>query len=105
MAAHSNFGGLFPQAGILLTAKSNQRALAYCAAAQQDERDGFTHTAAFEWRQAAEAFGWDADEADRCWCNWERLMGLSRVFARAIADEAPALSISDDDPSFMRLAA
>jgi hypothetical protein len=89
MAAHSNFGGLFPNAGILLTAKSNQRALAYCAAAEKDERAGFVLTAALEWRLAAEAFAWDTDEADRCWINWERLMGLPRALARLIADDAP----------------
>ena len=88
MAAHSNLGGLFPQAGILLTARNNQRALGYCAAAQKDEVAGYRLTAAFEWRQAAECFGWDSESADRCWCNWERLMGLSRVFANAIGDES-----------------
>jgi hypothetical protein len=88
MAAHSNFGGLFPQAGILLTARSNQQALAYCASAEQDERAGFVMTAAFEWRRAAESFAWDTDSADRCWRNWERLMGLPRGLAVAIGDDS-----------------
>jgi hypothetical protein len=95
MAAHSNFGGLFPNAGILLTAQSNQRAVAYCAAAEQDERAGFLLTAAFEWRRAAECFSWDTDEANRCWCNWERLMGLPRLLARAFGDDPAADLLSD----------
>ena len=93
MAAHSNLGGLFPHAGILLTAKSNQQALAYCAAAEKDERSGFVLTAAFEWRLAAEAFAWDTDEADRCWMNWERLMGLPRALARLIPDNEPSADL------------
>jgi hypothetical protein len=95
MAAQSHFGGLFPQAGILLTAQSNGRALAYCAAAEQDERAGFLLTAAFEWRLAAECFNWDSEEADRCWLNWERLMGLPRFLAHAIGDHTSA-AISEE---------
>jgi hypothetical protein len=96
MAAHSHFGGLFPQAGILLTAQSNQRAIAYCAAAEQDERAGFLLTAAFEWRCAAECFTYDSEAADRCWLNWERLMGLPRFFARVIDDStARALAVDE----------
>src|SRR5690242_17498644 len=89
MAAHSNFGGVLIEAGILLTAKSNERALAYCAAAEKDEQAGFVMTAALEWRHAAECFAWDTDSADRCWRNWERLMHLPRGLANAIgASEA-----------------
>jgi hypothetical protein len=43
-------------------------------------------TAAFEWRRAAECFTWDVEEADRCWCNWERLMGLPRWLAKAVGE-------------------
>jgi hypothetical protein len=104
MAAHSNFGGLFPQAGILLTAESNQQALAYCAAAEQDEAAGFVLTAAFEWRRAAECFTWDSESADRCWCNWERLMALPRFYAKVIGDGKPDTFLHDDH-DFMTLAA
>jgi len=106
MAAHSNFGGVLIEAGILLTAKSNERALAYCAAAEQDEQAGFVMTAAFEWRRAAECFAWDTDSADRCWQNWERLMHLPRVLAHAIG-ASEALSDFPEHQEFLttRLAA
>jgi len=97
MAAHSNIGGLFPEAGILLTAKSNQRAVAYCAAAEQDERSGFILTAALEWRLAAESYAWDAEEANRCWLNWERLMQLPRMLANAIGGETLATMPGGED--------
>lgn len=88
MAAHSQFGGLFPQAGILLEEAGRAKAMSYCRAAQDDERAGFTMTAAFEWRRAAECFAWDADEANRCWTNWERLMNLPRWLAKAVGGDA-----------------
>ena len=97
MAAHSNIGGLFPEAGILLTAKSNDQALSYCAAAERDERAGFVLTAAFEWRLAAESYAWDAEEADRCWLNWERLMHLPRILANAIGGETLAMMPEKED--------
>jgi hypothetical protein len=87
MAAHSQFGGLFPQAGILLEHAGRAKAVAYCKSAQEDETAGFVMTAAFEWRRAAECFGWDVDEADRCWCNWERLMRLPRWLAHAVGGD------------------
>lgn len=97
MAAHSNIGGLFPEAGILLTAKSNERALTYCAAAENDERAGFLLTAAFEWRLAAESYAWDTEEADRCWRNWERLMHLPRMMANVIGCETLTMMPEEED--------
>lgn len=106
MAAHSNFGGVMIEAGILLTAKSNERALTYCAAAVEDEQAGFVMTAALEWRRAAECFSWDTESADRCWSNWERLMHLPRALAHAIgASEAPIDFPSQEEIVTTRLAA
>ncbi len=53
----------------------------YLRAAQRDERDGYGYTAAFEWRQAAEALVAYASTAEYCWRRWERLMRLPRQLA------------------------
>ncbi len=55
--------------------------IAYCCAAQQDEREGYAITAALEWRWAAELMAPIPAAADRCWTHWERLMRLPRRLA------------------------
>lgn len=47
-------------------------------AARWEEQNGFPFTAALKWREAAQLFGQDADRAERCWSEWERIMGLPR---------------------------
>jgi hypothetical protein len=70
--------------------------IAYCHAAQRDERDGYANTAALEWRRAAELMAPISPAADRCWLQWERIMHLPRRLAGPIcaspdASHAPAL--------------
>lgn len=57
------------------------RAFHYGHAAQRDERNGFPHTAAFEWRKAAELFAPKTLAAEYCWQQWERIMHLPRRLA------------------------
>src|SRR5215475_8490657 len=45
------------------------------------EQNGFPFTAAIKWRAAAEFFADDSQLAERCWSEWERIMGLPRGFA------------------------
>jgi hypothetical protein len=59
-------------------------AIAYCHAAQRDEKNGFPFTAAMEWRKAAELLNSIPAAADRCWRHWERLMQLPRRLADPI---------------------
>ncbi len=70
--------------------------IAYCHAAQRDERDGYSNTAALEWRRAAELMAPIPPAADRCWLQWERIMHLPRrlagpIGARLDASHAPPL--------------
>jgi hypothetical protein len=58
--------------------------IAYCHAAQRDERDGYANTAALEWRRAAELMTPIPTAADRCWLQWERIMHLPRRLAGPI---------------------
>jgi hypothetical protein len=46
--------------------------------ARFEEQQGFPFTAAMKWREAAELLGDRADLAERCWSEWERIMGLPR---------------------------
>jgi len=55
--------------------------VAYCRAAQRDERAGYRITAAVEWRKAAELMQAMPAASDRCWRQWERIMGLPRGLA------------------------
>jgi hypothetical protein len=59
--------------------------IAYCHAAQHDERHGYAITAALEWRRAAELMAPIPTAADRCWLQWERIMHLPRRLAGPIA--------------------
>lgn len=59
--------------------------IAYCRAAQHDERHGYAVTAALEWRRAAELMAPIPTAADRCWLQWERIMHLPRRLAGPIA--------------------
>jgi hypothetical protein len=59
--------------------------IAYCHAAQRDERDGYTITAALEWRRAAELMAPVPTAADRCWLQWERIMHLPRRLAGPVS--------------------
>jgi hypothetical protein len=47
-------------------------------AARFEEQQGFPFTAAMQWREAAELFADHTDLAERCWREWERIMGLPR---------------------------
>jgi hypothetical protein len=69
--------------------------IAYCCAARQDERDGYTITAALEWRWAAELMAPIPSAADRCWTQWERLMRLPRRMAGPIAASREAVHVMD----------
>jgi hypothetical protein len=71
---------------LLALAAGSTLGLAYCLAAQQDEKNGFPLTAAMEWRKAAELFAAVSLLSDRCWHQWERLMQLPRCFASPISD-------------------
>ncbi len=62
--------------------------IAYCRAAQRDERAGYNITAALEWRRAAELMAPIPAAADGCWLQWERIMRLPRRLAEPIAGEA-----------------
>jgi len=50
-------------------------------AARRDERNGFPHTAAMEWRNAAELFALNTRAVEYCWREWERIMHLPRRLA------------------------
>jgi hypothetical protein len=52
-------------------------------AARTSERRGYPMTAAFQWRKVASLMN-DGDFAERCWCEWERLMYLPRRFSAPI---------------------
>ena len=71
---------------LLALAAGSAMAIAYCLAAQQDEKNGFPLTAAMEWRKAAELFAPMSLLSDRCWSEWERIVQLPRRFAAPIAD-------------------
>jgi hypothetical protein len=60
--------------------------IAYCCAAQRDERNGYAITAALEWRRAAELMTPIPAAADGCWLQWERIMHLPRVLATPISE-------------------
>jgi hypothetical protein len=54
----------------------------YCSrAARRDERNGFPHTAAMEWRNAAELLTPNTRAVEYCWREWERIMHLPRRLA------------------------
>lgn len=57
------------------------KAVHYVCAAQKDERNGFPHTAAMEWRHAAELFASNTLAAEYCWQQWERTLNLPRWLA------------------------
>ena len=73
--------------------------IAYCCAAQRDEREGYVITAALEWRRAAELMASLPVFADRCWSHWERIMHLPRRLACALD-----LSDSQFEPAVQYLA-
>ncbi len=68
--------------------------IAYCCAAQRDEREGYVITAALEWRHAAELMASLPAVADRCWSHWERIMHLPRRLAGPIENYC-ALELSN----------
>lgn len=57
------------------------KALHLRRAAQRDERHGFPHAAAIEWRHAAELFAPNSLASEYCWRQWERIMHLPRLAA------------------------
>jgi hypothetical protein len=56
-------------------------AIHLCKSAVRDEKNGFSYTAALEWREAAELSASIKLLADCCWREWERIMHLPRSFA------------------------
>ena len=60
------------------------RALHLKRAAKRDESHGFSHTAAMEWRHAAELFAPNTLASDYCWGQWERIMRLPRRLAQPV---------------------
>jgi hypothetical protein len=76
-------------------------ALRYRRAAQRDENNGFSFTAAMEWRRAAELSSWIAPLANRYWRQWERIMQLSRRLAAPIgvAEAVPIAVLQQSLPS------
>jgi hypothetical protein len=64
-------------------------AVACCRAAQRDERNGYTFTAAMEWRKAAQLLAPIPVGAELCWRQWERIMRLPRRLAEPISASAP----------------
>lgn len=69
------------------------RAFQYGYAAEQDERKGFPHTAAMEWRKAAELFAANTRAAEYSWRQWERIMRLPRRLAGPIGMSQSALCL------------
>src|SRR6266496_1541391 len=69
---------------VLVKLSQFSTAVEYQRAARRDEARGFPLTAAYELRHAAELFVVEPSMADRCWKNWERLMGLPRELSRPI---------------------
>lgn len=59
-------------------------ALRYRRAAQRDEGNGLTFTAAMEWRKAAELSSCITLLANRYWREWERVMHMPRRLAQPI---------------------
>ena len=82
-------------------------ALRFRRAAQRDEHNGFSFTAAMEWRRAAELSSWITPLADRYWRGWERIMHLSSRFAAPIgtAEIVPIVILQPSSPSQVSLAA
>ena len=76
-------------------------ALRYRRAAQRDENNGFSFTAAMEWRRAAELSCWITPLANRYWREWERIMHLSRRLAVPIgvAQVVPIAVLQQSSPS------
>ncbi len=62
------------------------KAIHYCRAARRDELAGFPHTAAMEWRHAAELFESNTLAAEYLWRQWERIMHLPRQLSGPIGD-------------------
>jgi hypothetical protein len=77
-------------------------ALRYSRAAQRDENNGFTFTAAMEWREAAELSSWLTLLANRYWGEWERVMHLPRRLAEPIG-VAPIAVLRQSSPSPVEL--
>lgn len=65
--------------------------IACCRAAQRDEVNGYSFTAAMEWRKAAGFMALVPAASDYCWKQWERIMLLPRRLAAPIV-EAPAIA-------------
>ena len=80
-------------------------ALRYSRAAQRDENNGFTFTAAMEWREAAEWSSCITLLANRYWREWERVMHLPRRLAEPIgvAPVAPIAVLRQSSPSPVEL--
>jgi hypothetical protein len=70
------------------------KALHYVCAAQRDERNRFSYTAAMEWRNAAELFQPNKIAADYCWQQWERIMRLPRRLAGPLGESVPGPAAS-----------
>ena len=80
-------------------------ALRYRRAAQRDENNGFSFTAAMEWRRAAELSSWITPLANRYWQEWERIMQLPRRLAVPIGVAEVATIAVLQQPSQVELVA
>ena len=82
-------------------------ALRYRRAAQRDENNGFSFTAAMEWRRAAELSSWITPLANRYGREWERITHLSRRLAVPIgvAQVVPIAVLQQISPSQVDLVA
>jgi hypothetical protein len=78
--------GAWWSANVVVLAK----AFHYGCAAECDERKGFPHTAAMEWRNAAELLATNTRAAEYCWRQWERIMDLPRRLAVPVVDSQQA---------------
>jgi hypothetical protein len=75
------------------------RAIHYTLGAVRDERNGFSYTAAMEWRQAAGLFAPGTRAAEYFWRQWERIMHLPRRLAGPIGISCQTAPVSPVAPA------
>jgi len=88
----SNAAG--PFRSLCATMVDSMRGLGYWRAAEKDEKNGFPFTAALEWQEAAECFGWISLVSNRCWEEWERIMHLPRQLSTPIGESEVVLQLA-----------
>lgn len=73
-----------PGAWWLRTITVPMKAFQHSRTALRNKRNGFTYSAALEWRHAAELFAPNTLGSEYCWLQWERIMHLPRRLADPI---------------------